>query len=824
MDIYLQVDEIRYQPKGRKKMKKEFSYLVTTSIAALLLPAGMAHAQADTSEEESARTLGVVTVTAQKREERAVDVPISVVTTTGETLEALNLTAATDLQYTTPGLNLGDANTPRGAGLRIRGIRTNVFADGIEQNVGTVVDGVPLARAGQGLADLTDIERVEVLRGPQGMLFGRNASAGLINIVTRGPTDDLSVQGNAAVANDGVVNVSAGLSGPIVKNVLTGRISGYTNQRDGFVARTGEDSSLNDRNEFGFRGALKWDASEDFELTLRADYSERDNECCIWTPRAFADATSDPRPGAGFLSTALPGVTASSDNLTIGDAADTIFNKVISQGVSGEVNWEFGDYTFTSLTAFRTWRQKDNNDADLSQLNILDINFGANDLEQFSQEFRLTSPSDGPLEYVVGAFYYDSSNTGNFDQVGRFALSFAGAQAAGIDIPLAPGLALPASANFGRSVETVIDVEDFAMFGQATYYLTEQLSLIVGGRYPDTSVSMDYARVGTPGNNAFNFLLGGAFAPLEFDVSTSDTNLSWRLGAQYALGEDANLYATVSRGYKGPGFNNLLDIVIPTGQTEEEFTLVDPEIPTSYEIGYKAILLDGRVSVDTSVYRTEFEDFQAQIVETPQGAAIGSFAIRNAGELLTQGIELQVTAAPRDEVTLGFAAAFADSEFKSFQGASCPRLAGLVTEVGAPCGPLVAGGANATSFDASGLDGTNAPELTLSLDGRYQTPIFGRFEGFVQGNYYWRDDTTFGLYPFNVPNPTVQESYGILNASLGLIGNDGGYTVSLFARNMTDENFVTSIFDLPFDAAGGLGQFVTADAQRTIGVSLNVSY
>ena len=806
-------------------MKKGFSYLVTTSIVALALPAGMAHAQTDSDGEKGARTLEVVTVTAQKREERAVDVPISVATTTGETLEALNLTAATDLQYTTPGLNLGDANTPRGAGLRIRGIGTNVFADGIEQSVGTVVDGVPLARAGQGLADLTDIERIEVLRGPQGMLFGRNASAGLINIVTRGPSDEVSVQGNAAIANDGVVNVSAGLSGPIIENVLTGRISGYTNQRDGFVARSGEDAGLNDRDEFGFRGALRWAASEDVEFLLRADYSERDNECCIWTPRIFADATSDQRPGTSFLSTALPGVTASSDNLTIGNAADAYFNKVISQGVSGEVNWEFGGHTFTSLTAFRTWRQKDNNDADLSPLNILDINFGANDLEQFSQEFRLTSPSDGPFKYVVGAFYYDSLNTGNFDQMGRFAQSFAEAQAAGIDIQLAPDLALPASANFGRSVETAIDVEDFAFFGQATYDLTDRLSLIVGGRYTDTSVSMEYARIGTPGNDAFNFLLGGAFAPLEFDVSTSDTNFSWRLGAQYALGDDANLYATVSRGYKGPGFNNLLDIVIPAGQTEEEFTLVGPEIPTSYEIGYKVILWDGRVSLDASVYRTEFEDFQAQIVENPQGAAaIGSFAIRNAGELLTQGVELQVTAAPSDELTLGFAAAFADSEFESFQGASCPRLAGLVTEVGAPCGPLVAGGPNATSFDASGLDGTNAPELTLSLDGRYQTLIFGDFEGFVQGNYYWRDDTTFGLYPSNVPNPTVQDSYGVLNASLGLIGNDGGYTVSLFVRNLTDENFVTSIFDLPFDAAGGLGQFVTTDAQRTVGLALNVSY
>lgn len=797
--------------------------LMSGAMAAYAAGNGLAVAQEGDARQE-ARTLETVTVTAQKREERLVDVPVSVVATTGDTLEARNLTAATDLQYTTPGLGLGDANTPRGAGLRVRGIGTTVFADGIEQSVGTVVDGVPLARAGQGLADLVDIERIEVLRGPQGMLFGRNASAGLINIVTRGPTDEFSFRGNAAVANDGFVNVSAAVSGPIVENVLTARLSGYTNQRDGLVNRIGEEDSLNDRDEFGFRGALRFTPNSDLEVILRADFSERDNECCVWTPRVFADAESDPRPGISFLEPLLGGVEAGEDNLTIGDAGDVYFNRVISQGVSGEINWSLGDHTLTSLTAFRTWRQKDNNDADLSPLNVLDVNFGANRLDQFSQEVRLTSPAGERLEYVVGAFYYDSSNEGSFDQVGRFALSFAQAQAAGIDIPLAPGLVLPAEQNFGRSIETVIDVEDFALFGQATFDLTDRLSLIAGGRYTDTDVAMDYERFGTPGADAFNFLLGGAFAPLAFEVDTSDTNFSWRLGAQYALNEDANIYATVARGYKGPGFNNLLDIVIPPGLTEKEFTLVEPEIPTSYEVGYKAILLDGMVTLDTAVYRTEFEDFQAQIVETPEGSAISSFAIRNAGELVTQGAELQLTAAPTDELTLGFAAAFNDTEFESFEGASCPRLGALVTEVGAPCGPLEAGGPNETSFDASGQAGTNAPEWTFSLNGRYQRPVFAGFDGFIQGDYFWREDVTFGLYPDNIPNPTTQDAYGILNASIGLIGGDGAYTLSVFGRNLTDENFVTSIFDLPFDGAGGLGQFVTADAQRTVGVSLNVVY
>lgn len=372
----------------------------------------------------------------------------------------------------------------------------------------------------------------------------------------------------------------------------------------------------------------------------------------------------------------------------------------------------------------------------------------------------------------------------------------------------------------------MVDVTDYAAFGQATINATDALSFIAGARVTRTEVALDFARTGTTGASAFNFVLGGAFAPLAFSADTKDTNLSWRLGAQYALGRDSNVYASVARGYKGPGFNNLGDIVLPASASAEAFTRVRPEIPTAYELGYKGVLLDGGLTVSVAAFLTDFKDFQAQVVEFAPGAAIGSFAIRNAGKLRTKGLELEVAMRPTEGLTFGFGLAYADSRFRDFAAAACPRLGGLVTTVGAPCGPTAAGRPNATAFDASGLRLTNAPEWSGNLDARYEIGSGSdrAVRPFIQANYYFRSDTTFGLYPRNIPNPTVQDGYGILNGSVGITAADGRFSLSVFARNLLDQNYVTSIFDLPFDAAGGLGQFVTPDARRTVGVSVNLRF
>jgi iron complex outermembrane receptor protein len=408
--------------------------------------------------------------------------------------------------------------------------------------------------------------------------------------------------------------------------------------------------------------------------------------------------------------------------------------------------------------------------------------------------------------------------------VGRFANGLALAAAGGINVPLAPGLVLPATQLFGRDTLQIIDTRDYAVFGQATINITDRLALIAGGRVTDTKVGVDYARTGSPGANAFNFILGGQFAPLAFTGVAKDTNVSWRLGAQYELGRDSNVYASIARGYKGPGWGTSLDLTIPAGTTAQAYTKVNPEIPTAYEIGYKGSLLDRRLLLTVALFRTDFKDFQAQVVETVPGSPIGAFVVRNAGKLRSEGVEIEATARPSDNLSIDLGFAYNDAKFVSFTGASCPRLGGLVATVGAPCGPLVAGGPNTNRFDASGIAATNAPKYSGNVGFRYDAPVAWSIRPYVQGNLYWRSDTTFGLYPRNIPNPTVQDAYEVVNGAIGMTAFDERLQVALFGRNLFDTNYVTSIFDLPFDAAGGFGQFVTRDAQRTIGVQANLRY
>ncbi len=679
------------------------------------------------------------------------------------------------------------------------------------------------------MAELVDIERVEVLRGPQGMLFGRNASAGLINIITKMPTERLSVIGTASYASQDEIKLGASLSGALIEDVVSARVTGFLNRRDGFVTNLVTGNQLNNQNEYGVRGVLDVTPASGVQVILRGDFAKRDTRCCIWTARSFASADRNP-PGTALLANFVdPRVRAAQGpkNLIVAQNGDP-FNEGESYGVSGEVNIELGEYTLTSLTGYRRWSQLDGLDSDQSTLDVLDVNFGSNELRQVTQELRITSPSSRPVEFVAGLFFFDATNDNFSRQQGRFAVSLAAAQAGGVPVPLAPGLTLPAAQDFGRDVNTRIGTRDYAAFGQATINISDRLRAIVGGRFTRTRVYLDYARVGTPGANAFNFVLGSAFGNIDLPrVTTENDNLSFRLGLQYDLNPDANVFATVSRGYKGPGLFNGLDVVLPPGISATDpdqlrtYLAVRPEIPTSYEIGYKASFWNRRASLSVTAYWTDFKDFQAQVVETPPGQTIGAFAVRNAGKLRSRGFEAEFNIAPTRGLNVGIGFSYNDATFVSFQCAA--RQRGVPPAANPACTTIGTG--VLSTFDASGLPATNAPRITANIDTRYETSLGqSGLQGFVQGNVYYRDKVTFGLVPPGTFNPYVQPDFAIVNGSIGVIAGEGKYTISAFVKNLFDQNYVTSIFDLPLDANGGLGQFVTRDAQRTIGASVQVRF
>ncbi|WP_448577464.1 TonB-dependent receptor [Thermaurantiacus sp.] len=789
----------------------------------LLAAGALAHCGPALAEDEQKSLLNdsEILVTAQRREERLQDVPISIAVTSGARLESLHFNTASDLQFVTPGLDFTDSQSARASGFRIRGIGTAAVADAIEQSVGVVLDGVPLARIGQGLTDLADIEQIEVLRGPQGMLFGRNASIGLINITTRKPSAEPEFGANVSYGTGNELRLNGVASGPL-GTTARARISGYLSERDGIVTNVTTGERYNDRKEYGVRGAFLLEPSDRVEIVVRGDWLRRDNRANIWAVNNFASSATDPRPNAFFLKNYIGPVASGPEARDINNDGD-IFSIAENWGFSGEINWEIGEFTLTSLTAYRQWNFQDQIDADISPLNILNVSFGENDLHQISQEVRLSSPVDKNVSFVTGLFYFRTENVSFYRQEGRIVPIFA--VNINVPIPIAPGIVLPPGQLFGRDIRTSVINEDFAAFGQATINLSDQFSLIAGGRITHAKVGLDFDRTGTPGSSAFNFLLGPAFAPINFQVDTQDTNFSWRIGGQYRPNRDLTFYATISRGYKGPGFNSNFDVVPLPGQTLEEQLLIRPEIPTNYEIGLKGSFLDRTLSVSLSLFHMEVKDFQAQAIEFSESLQVATFTLRNAGSLRSRGFEIDLRAMPIRDLTFGFGLAYTDGVFKDYQGAPCPRDGLAVRTIGAPCGPPAAGQPNATGFDASGLRLNGSPEWSGTLDGRWDFNLGGSgARGFLQALYSFRSSTLFGLYPDNIPNFTRQPDYGLLNTSLGVNFADNKVQVAVFARNLLDQNFLTNIGDLPFDGLGGRLQWVSPEAARTVGISAGLRF
>lgn len=817
----------------------KFASIGSVAISLAIAHPALAQAPAEAADEDqngsSARNSAEIIVTATRRSERLVDVPLSVGVTTGDTLRDQNFTAAKDLEYTTPGLVLGDVNTPRGSGFRVRGIGTAVFADGIEQSVGTVVDGVTYARAGQGLSDLVDIERIEVLRGPQGMLFGRNASAGLISITTRRPSDEFTGEGQISYGSGDDLRASATMSGPLAGDTVAARLTGFYNDRGGLIRDVASGDRLNNTREYGVRGALQFTPSDNLDILIRGDWSKRTSRGNMWTIRTLS-------PTSPFKGLVDPRVIA-----TIGPRNEQValngntFSRGESYGVSGEINYDFGGYSLTSITAYRRWDQLDNQDSDQTVLNILDENQGANDLGQFSQELRLTSPSDQLISFVAGLYYYRSSNDSRINQSGKFVPFFASLGAAGIPLPLGPGIVINPADLAGRQIDIGVDVTDYAAFSQGTINLSDKFRVILGGRYTHTRVEADYSRI--PSANSapiFNAILGSVFGPLDFDVGTTDNNFSWRAGLQYGDEGSSNFYATVSRGYKGPGFNTQTDVTIypaisPTETFEERAlrtTIVRPEIPTSYEVGYKAVLMDRKVNVDLSVYQTDFKDFQAQTFERAQGSTLSAFAVRNAGSMRTRGFELSVNATPVEGFTAGFGLAYNKAKYRSFAGAACPVLAQTLTIAndGFNCGqerdaannpiinPATGTPLMATGFDARGRPVQNAPRWTVNFNVGYEFDLSEALGAYLHSNIYMRGDNPLALFPASLGNPLIEDGYAIVNLSAGLRTSDERFSLGVYVKNLFDTHFVANQFELPFGSPGDLAQFVTRDGERTIGV------
>jgi iron complex outermembrane receptor protein len=785
------------QPRSPRALRAELLLGAAVGTAALLT-ASTALAQATPSANQVV-SIDEIVVTAQKRAENVQDVPLAITAVRGETLAAMNITQPQQLSLIDPSVRFKQSLSNSASGLTIRGIGTSSFSAGIEQSISTVVDGVVLADPAS-LATLADIERVEILRGPQGMLFGKNASAGLVHFITNRPR---------LGEDSGLLHVQFGERGEqilqAVGNVALGetlalRLVATHNERDGLVRNLAQNNVDTDPQDISTL-TLKalWRPNDDLSIYFSADRTDNDAFCCSSTWRKVT-------PGyAPAVTNARYGIVAGPKNLQV--ATNGPFQgKSTAQGASLQVDYGFNDLTLTSISAYRSVKREGFYDGDLTPVSYVDVNGGAGKTDWFSQELRLTSPIGERFDYVAGLYLYHSKASSLIRQRGQ--LSWIVPASNGAVIPVVPGA--PLGTVFETSTYNDINSTSLAGFGQVGLHITPKLDLIAGARVTRDEITLDYRRAQTPGAV---FIPGSVAVTLHQAID--NTNLSWRIGPRYNFSDDIMGYVTVSRGYKGPGFSGLSAANTLADQR------VQPEIPTSYELGLKTALLDRRLTVDAAVYSTTVKNFQAQVSDL--SSATYSSRITNAGEIKTRGVEVSLVARPTRGLTMTAGGAYTHARYVDFNGVQCyfgqPKIA-----QGGPCSAPPANPASLDGFfNAAGRQLAGTADWVYGASLAYERPLTPDLRGFFQANWNWQSDVN---YSASGDPGTIQKAYGLLGGRLGVSAPDKAWSLALYASNLLDKRYAAQITPSPVTALnpGGYIQYFSPDSVRRVGVSLDVSF
>jgi iron complex outermembrane receptor protein len=749
--------------------------LVTALICSTLL-SSTAFAQ-DVESKDDQYPADII-VTAQKRVQSLQDVPLSVAVLGGEQLADRNITEISQLQTATPNFSFQGNNNPRGAGVSIRGIGTNNFSSAVEGSVGIVVDGVPIGRQGAGLTDFFDVARVEILRGPQGTLFGKNASAGVLNIVTNDPSHEFGGRLQATYGEFNEFVLRGSVTGGLTDTVAV-RASAYLTKRDGYINNKFDGSDLNNRNEWGVRGKMLWEPSDNVRVLLAGDFSKRDADCCMWTIRSFGDKAD--------IRTRLTdaGIVPGPNNRDVALDGET-FIRQETYGGSAQIDLETsGGLTITSITAMRWWDTVDNSDSDQRPVNALNQNAGVSNQRQFTQELRVASPTKQAVDWVAGLFLFNQDYDLQNSQKGTFDFV-----ALGTDL--------------SRAIDVQNDTLNLAAFADATLNISEKFNLFGGLRYTHEELETSFRRYVLPDT-------GAAAAPIALQTRKREDNAwSWRLGAQYIPSDQVTFYASIARGFKGGGFNPLLDVAA--------LRTVEPEIPTAYEIGVKTQLFDRRLHLNVALFHTDFDNFQAQALGT---SATGTlvFDVVNAGSLRTRGIEADVNLDLGSGFSLSGGAAYTDAEYTDFTGAPC--YAGQSLAQG--CVSTTSGTPPVTvkSQNLTGRPLAMAPKFTGNATLRYERDLTAAGHSlFAQLSYAHRSSTYTAL---DLDPASIQRRYGLLDAQIGFSLPDSRLKAWVWGKNLTDKNFVEMIYASPLDA-GGKSQFFPMTADRQIGATVEVRF
>lgn len=757
--------------------------MLTGASLALIALAPSAHAQL-TDE---------IIITATKKSQNLQEVAVSVTAYTGESIQELGLENSVSLAAQTPGLNVG---TPVGEGNNpsfvLRGVGLNDFNDNNEGPIAVYTDEVYNAALPGLTFQLFDVDRVEVLRGPQGTLYGRNATGGLLHFISKRGGDEFGADFRAQYGRFNAIEVEGGFGGPI-SDQGGFRIAGKLSDSSGFVEnRIGNDS--NENGSVTVRGIVDFDIEENGNLEFKLDYSDASTRAPFYQHTVTG----------GFGPTDRFGYTDTDDDNFAGDySSDDIRLEIESYGASANLKWDFGGVELTNISAFRNTEKAHQEDTDSGPFDGIIASFGS-DITQFSNEFRLAGDM-GQFSWVAGAYYINTNVDGELDlivnDVGTGFVEFldsipeseGGFEGAG---GAALGVLGLSFADFGPEdpvrfltydVDYTQKTDSFSLFANAEYDVSDALQLVIGGRYTTEDREIDYINQygdGPVGGGVLNTILRDlAGAPEYFNFSTggagaagvvndlnniSDDDFSGTIGLNYTLDDGTLLYAKVAQGFKSGGFNaGFLDF---TDFITVEDVAYGAEKLTSYEGGVKWTSSTGNLRANVSGFYYDYSDYQALTFSGLSQFIQNSDATFYGGEA-----ELGATLAEGFTVQLG--ASYVDTN---------------VEAVGTrqPDGSLVV---------SNDVNTVLAPEFTANGVARYETEL-GNGMGSIQLAFNHQ-----GSHFFDLQNTNREGAYTLFDGRVGYaFGDDENLELYLFGKNLTDEEY--RVYSFNFDSAGGFQQ------------------
>ncbi len=748
-------------------------------------------------------SVGDIVVTARRRDERAQDVPIALTVVNEELLDRTGAYNVGQVAQLAPSVQLLTSN-PRNTAITIRGLGASygLANDGLEQGVGIYVDQVYYGRPATATLDFVDLDRIEILRGPQGTLFGKNTTAGALNITTQAPSFTPEGRAELSFGDYGFLQAKATVSGPVVDDKVAARFSVVSTRRDGVLDNVTTGEKQNSQQSISLRGQLLFQPTDQLRIRLYADYADLTPDCCT---QVYVAAGQTLKPAAQqFAALAAgrgyaPPSTNPYDRLA--DVDSPIQADQIHRGVSAVVDYDFGFATLTSVSAWRAWDWGPKNDRDYTALDITRQSANPSWQDQWSQELRLSSNGSDRIDWTVGLYaFHQAVETHGVTEYDRDAVYWL----IGPNLPTVPDALLDGYIVYNDSR---IETDSYAVFGQLTWNITDRLHLTPGLRYTKEDKSGWYQATTAGGlvtNDAalISRRLGVA-RPQAYDASLSDDDLSGQVSLAYDVADDVLTYASVARGYKSGGINMAGIPNLPNGQPSLTNAVVKPEVVTTYELGLKTQAFGRRLTANLAAYRTDVEDYQANVVDSGPGALRGYLA--NADKVTIQGVELDAFARPNQHVDLYANVAWTDAKYDAFANGPCP---------------LERIGTSTVACDLSGQDLPGVSPWAASVGGELHGR--GGFLG-LPGEFYGGADASYrSTYnsDASVSRYTEIEGYSILNLRGGFRA-DNGWEAFVWVKNALDEDYLQFVSV----QSGNSGLVIGNPGDpRTVGITLRARY